>query len=39
MGQHDFNSLTDLKEIDEMGGDYDEIVEALRKLGILAGQR
>ena len=42
-GQHDITALekvvNTLKAIDESGGDYDDIVEALNELGDLASQR
>ncbi len=42
-GQHDIAALEEvvdtLKAIDEAGGDYDDIVDALKRLGIKASQR
>ncbi len=42
-GQHDKEALKEvvdaLKAVDEAGGDYDDIVEVLKKLGIKASQR
>jgi len=42
-GQHDLAAITKvvdtLKAVDDAGGDYDDIVEALQKLGSIASQR
>ncbi len=42
-GQHDLGALTNvvdkLKELDTLGGDYDDFVELLRELGELAASR
>jgi len=42
-GQHDFAAIeyvvNQLKAVDAAGGDYDDIVEALQKLGSIASQR
>lgn len=42
-GQHDIaaleNVVNQLKEADEYGGSYEDIVEALKELGDIAGQR
>ncbi len=40
VGQHDIVALTEvvdaLRAVDEMGGDYDDIVNALKELGDIA---
>ncbi len=32
-------SVDALRAVDEMGGDYDDIIEVLKKMGIKASQR